>query len=39
MFANKMELLGLALAELGLHTPVLQLQYTAATVCWRLLTV
>ena len=38
MFANKMELLGLA-PEQGLDTPVLQLQYTAATVCWRLLTV
>ena len=36
MFANKMELLGLA-PELGLDTPVLQ--YTAAAVCWRLLTV
>ena len=36
MFANKMELLGLA-PEQGLDTPVLQ--YTAATVCWRLLTV
>ena len=33
MFANKMELLGLA-PELGLDT-----QYTAAAMCWRLSTV